>query len=729
MPSLSGTLLFDTNGDGVLDPIVDIPLQGWTVALYEIDGNGNADLVPEFVTTTDSSGNYQFNNIDVSSGPKQFIVRVIDTDDDFLNGYATPTLSGFAYVIPDAPIDPNSGSQIDPNDDPRGSTQIDIVESPLTDLDKVYTITITDDQVQIGGTDFEDADDLLANGGDADNIALDSEADQVWADIGFKFWWDDNQNFIGDALEGGRSMFLEGTNPVDPNGPNDTFNDGVGFVNDFLTGPFGELQSNGTYTPNPFPQQFDVETDEQTRQETQNGFLGDYFLRGSGLQRGDSTVPTFLIEYTLPTSSGSGVIVDIDTVYNVDGSYNPPQLQEAEQWKVEFFTDDDNDPTTAPVELEELEQLSPVGQAVWVPISDANNPIYDDSELTTTDPLGRSIDGWLYNRSSLDGRGWQWSFDTGEQGPIVDFVRISFVGEKDRNFVGFAFDQFQAFGQPTTTADFLFEFEDGTPPDTIPLASLGNFVFHDLNANGIQDAGEEGIAGATVTLTGDVNGDGVTDTLTTTTDAAGIYNFTNLNPGDYTVEFTTPDGFTESSPVNVGEDDTIDSDGTSVTTNLASIENDDTIDAGFYNLASLGDQVFIDADADGIQDAGEVGLDGVTVNLIQNGQVVGTQVTSNGGQYLFTDLVPGDYQVEFVAPDGFIFSPADQGGDDTADSDADPITGLTQSVTLISGENNLTLDAGLVELASLGDFVFEDLNADGIQDAGESGILGVTVNL
>ncbi|MDA0674222.1 MAG: hypothetical protein O3C67_11025, partial [Cyanobacteria bacterium] len=58
---------------------------------------------------------------------------------------------------------------------------------------------------------------------------------------------------------------------------------------------------------------------------------------------------------------------------------------------------------------------------------------------------------------------------------------------------------------------------------------------------------------------------------------------------------------------------------------------------------------------------------------------------------------PGDYQVKFTAPDGFVFTTPDA-GDDALDSDADPNTGLTQTVTLTSGEFNGTLDAGIVEL-------------------------------
>ena len=80
--------------------------------------------------------------------------------------------------------------------------------------------------------------------------------------------------------------------------------------------------------------------------------------------------------------------------------------------------------------------------------------------------------------------------------------------------------------------------------------------------------------------------------------------------------------------------------------------------------------------------------------------------------------------MDFVPPAGYTVSPADQGGDDTVDSDANVTTGETANVTLAPGETNNTLDAGLYQPAALGDFVWSDTNANGIQDAGETGIAG-----
>lgn len=113
-------------------------------------------------------------------------------------------------------------------------------------------------------------------------------------------------------------------------------------------------------------------------------------------------------------------------------------------------------------------------------------------------------------------------------------------------------------------------------------------------------------------------------------------------------------------------------------------------------LAQLGDFVWKDLDADGVQDAGEPGVGGVTVNLLNSsGSTIATTTTDSSGKYLFTNLAPGDYRVGFVAPTGYGFT-AQNVGSDSTDSDADPVTGRSQLVNLVAGESDLTLDAGLV---------------------------------
>ncbi len=258
------------------------------------------------------------------------------------------------------------------------------------------------------------------------------------------------------------------------------------------------------------------------------------------------------------------------------------------------------------------------------------------------------------------------------------------------------------------------------------LASLGDFVWHDQNANGIQEGTEPGIPGATVHLI-----QNNTIISTTTTNGSGFYSFTNLIPGTYSVQFVLPNGFTQVSPDNVGSDAT-DSDGEALLitdpVTLASGENNPTLDQGFYNLASLGDFVWHDQNANGIQEGTEPGIPGATVRLIQNNAVISTTTTNGSGFYSFTNLIPGTYSVQFVLPNGYTQASPDNVGSDATDSDGEAFL-ITDPVTLASGENNPTLDQGFYNLASLGDFVWHDQNANGIQEGSEPGIPGATVHL
>ncbi len=275
-------------------------------------------------------------------------------------------------------------------------------------------------------------------------------------------------------------------------------------------------------------------------------------------------------------------------------------------------------------------------------------------------------------------------------------------------------------------------------------ASLGDVVFNDLDQDGQQDGGDEvGVSGVTVTLLED--GDVVTSQTTGTN---GAYLFENLEPGEYTVEFTNlPDGF-QFTGQNVG-DDSSDSDvdpatGILVADPLTSGETDLTNDAGIFQPAGLGNQIFVDVDGDGVFTIGtDLPLEGAVVQLLDgNGQPVAdlpTQETGPDGTYLFPDLAPGTYSIKVTTPlaNGESYSAATVVGSVDADNanKATDLPGMenmstTTPVSLEAGETNLTLDAGYTLPAALGNVVFLDLNNDGQQAGpGEDGIAGVTVEL
>ncbi len=258
---------------------------------------------------------------------------------------------------------------------------------------------------------------------------------------------------------------------------------------------------------------------------------------------------------------------------------------------------------------------------------------------------------------------------------------------------------------------------------------LGDFVWEDNNFNGIQDPGERGIENVKVELLDkDKN---ILDTILTDND--GAYYFYSLHQGEYYVKFTKPDGYYSTKRKIGGGNSDSDADlftGFTELILLDKYEKDSTIDAGFYKLASLGDTVWVDKDGDGIQDADESGLSDVEVKLLDCNDIeINTTTTDQNGKYVFEDLNPGDYKIQFILPAGYKFTASKSGTDINADSDAEESTGKTDCESLTSGENNMTYDAGVYVPASLGDMVWLDKNANGVQEQREPGISGVSVIL
>ena len=191
-------------------------------------------------------------------------------------------------------------------------------------------------------------------------------------------------------------------------------------------------------------------------------------------------------------------------------------------------------------------------------------------------PAGTGFNIGDANRNNLLDPGENWQYQAAR---TVTAGQYGNVARVNGNGVG--------TGTPVTDDDPSHHF--GRLP-----ASLGNFVWNDVNRNGIQDAAEanKGVNGVVVTLYGDEDGNGSLEQLRTqltrddpTSSLPGYYQFTNLVPGvSYQVGFSTPAGFTFTSP-NVGGNDSIDSDaipatGRSPVVTLAPGENNATVDAG-----------------------------------------------------------------------------------------------------------------------------------------------------
>ena len=269
--------------------------------------------------------------------------------------------------------------------------------------------------------------------------------------------------------------------------------------------------------------------------------------------------------------------------------------------------------------------------------------------------------------------------------------------------------------------------------------TIGDFVWEDLDQDGIQDTGEPGVEGVTVSLLDDPSG---TVVETDTTDGNGYYEFDCVPVGTYRVQFSLPTnyGFTLNDQGSSGE---LDSDAdmtTGITTHVITVDNNfgtqNNNDAGIILTicgATIGDFVWHDLNGDGLQDSGEPGVSGVTVELLDNSSmaVLGTTTTDGSGFYQFTCVPIGTYRVRFTEPSGYSFTLADQGAGGV-DSDADPSTGVTTHVITVDNNYNTqnNNDAGLVlSQACLGDYVFLDHDGDGTQNSGTTPLAGVTVTL
>ena len=112
---------------------------------------------------------------------------------------------------------------------------------------------------------------------------------------------------------------------------------------------------------------------------------------------------------------------------------------------------------------------------------------------------------------------------------------------------------------------------------------------------------------------------------------------------------------------------------------------------------SIGGEVWLDANADGLQAAGEVGQAGTTVRLLQDTTTIITTTTDAAGRYTFSALPPGTYAVQVVQPPGLVFSPQTAGTADARGSEVDPANGKSAPFALTSGEAYAGPHAGLYQ--------------------------------
>lgn len=311
---------------------------------------------------------------------------------------------------------------------------------------------------------------------------------------------------------------------------------------------------------------------------------------------------------------------------------------------------------------------------------------------------------------------------------------------------GYTYDNSGTGGSSTTTQVL--------PGVTATLGRIGDRVWLDLDSDDVQDANEPGLVGVTVTLTS--NGpDGTGGTaddisLSTVTGANGTYLFPNLPVTAGGVAYTIQ-VVTTSLPGSAGLSQTYDASGsqtdsTSTVTLTTAAPVNLNQDFGYVGTGTVGNLVWNDVNGDGNVDGGENGFANVTLaiywdsnnngQLDPNDRLINTTTTDSAGAYLFTGLSVNDGTGNNIQ---YIVDVTDQNGvlagyhhtiglvstNDNSQDDDGYMVLLSTGTT-----SNLTADFGYEQQpAAVGNRVWSDDNANGLQDSGELGISGVVVNL
>ena len=271
---------------------------------------------------------------------------------------------------------------------------------------------------------------------------------------------------------------------------------------------------------------------------------------------------------------------------------------------------------------------------------------------------------------------------------------------------------------------------------TIP-AQMSVTVFKDTQYDGQKGVYEEYLEDVSVSLIRLENGEDA-EAVTYTTDAEGNVYFAGVSPGEYVLAYQMPgqwratrqvDPQTTNYPVSCVPQ-SAEASGRSEPFTLTMGQSGVRMYIGAMLSGSISGTVYYDDNADAQMGEGESTAADIAVELLDSSDaVIAKTYSASNGSYAFEGLAPARYRVRFTAPQGCGFSGTARTQTRGGVMASDENVSATKLISAVSGTATDTAHAGIVRLAAISGVIWEDRNADCMQDPAERGMEGVMVNL
>ncbi len=460
-------------------------------------------------------------------------------------------------------------------------------------------------------------------------------------------------------------------------------------------------------------------------------------------QNGDTSelVPYQSAEIIVSSSNSVNVLKISNSFSNQDTEgNNNTQVTRGELFQYRFFVRNDSSDDMLYVYIIDIFPYAGDGLgSQWAPLLEGipNIPsyvtiFYSASLTPSMDPIGTGgMDDWstippadLHLVKALKFEFGDTVFAPGESAEIIltmlapddavdltlAFNSVSYIASA-RDELGNITQYLPAFSPPAYAQLTFREFN----------TSVGDFVWEDLNANGIQDPGEPGINDVTVQLFTE-DGEVVYETVTTDhpiTGEPGYYIFEGVWPSTYTANFPIQleSGLALTIPYQGSGNNSVANPETGMSNPFAVEDGDilDNIDAGYVSdepsVGMISGYVWIDENANGLIDSGEPFIDGITITLMDQNEIIiattVTQINPNSGHpgyYEFGGLTDGSYFIAFprfaLGREGLTVP--NVGGNEEINSNPVQNTGLSEVILITVEDSEFTyINAGYLLSSSM----------------------------